>query len=123
MHERESVSLQNLGSGAAIELFDTELQRVLDNIVDENTKPTTIREVTLKIKIKPDEDRESGSVEIQASSKLAPVHPYPTQILIGNQRGQGVATEWNPKQLHAFKDQPQPQDGKVIPMKGVEAND
>jgi len=31
MHERESVSLRNLGSGAAIELFDTELQRVLDN--------------------------------------------------------------------------------------------
>lgn len=121
MNERETVNLQNLGSGAAIELFDIEFQRVLDNIVDENTKATIPREVTLKIKIKPDEDREWGAIEIHASSKLAPVHPYPTQIIIGKQRGKGVATEHNPKQLHAFKDQPQ--DGKIIPMKGAEAND
>lgn len=121
MNEKETVSLQNLGSGAAIELFDIEFQRVLDNIVDENTKATSPREVTLKIKIKPDEDREWGAIEIHATSKLAPVHPYPTQIIIGKQRGKGVATEHNPKQLHAFKDQPQ--DGKIIPMKGAEAND
>lgn len=95
----ERVSLSNLGEGAAIELFDLELQRVLDNIIDENTSPGVVREVNLKIKIKPDQDREWGSVQIAATSKLAAVTPYPTQIIIGKDRGQGVATEHNPKQL------------------------
>jgi hypothetical protein len=34
MGEGLKLSLENLGSGAAVELFDVELQRVLDNIVD-----------------------------------------------------------------------------------------
>jgi hypothetical protein len=81
MNTEQFVSLENLGGGAgkdtsaAIELFNAEFQRVLDNIADENTKPTAAREVNLKIKIKPDEDRELCKVEIHANSKLAPVHP------------------------------------------------
>lgn len=95
----DSISLANLGKGAAIELFDFELQNVLNNIVDENTKPDAVREVTLKCKIKPDSDREWGAVEITATSKLAAVNSYPTQIIIGKERGQGRATEHNPKQI------------------------
>lgn len=111
----ERVSLENLGSGAAVELFNLELQRVLDNIIDENTKCGVVREVTLKVRIKPDEDREWGTVEIAASSKLAPVHPYPTQIIIGKERGKGVATEHDPKQMKMFgKEDAKP--GKIVEM-------
>lgn len=112
MHE-EYVSLENLGAGAALELFEVELQKVLDNISDENTKPTAPREVSLKIRIKPDEDRAAADVSIQAGSKLAPVRPYSTQIVFGIDHGQNVAREHNPKQLR-FGEAPDP--SKVIEM-------
>ena len=101
--EKEHVSLENLGAGAATELFDLELQRVLENISDENTKPTAMREVTLKIKIKPSEDRDYGEVEISCVAKLAPVKPFPTNIFIGRHLGRTVATEHNPKQAQLFE--------------------
>jgi hypothetical protein len=62
MEDEPSVSLQNLGGGAAIELFDLELQKVLENISDENTRPAVVREITLKVKIKPGDDRDYGNL-------------------------------------------------------------
>ena len=116
--EKEHVSLENLGSGAATELFDLELQRVLDNISDENTKPTALREVTLKIKIKPSEDRDYGEVEISCVAKLAPVKPFPTNIFIGRHLGRTVATEHNPKQAKLFET---PDNVKVMPERGAQS--
>jgi hypothetical protein len=42
------VSLETLGQGAAIELFSEELRKVLENVLDPNTKATATRSVTLK---------------------------------------------------------------------------
>lgn len=97
------VSLSTLGNGAAVELFQAELQKVLDNIVDENTKPTAVREVTLKVKIKPSEDRDYGEVSISCVAKLAPLAPFGTNFFIGKHRGKGVAQEHNPKQAKLFE--------------------
>ncbi len=111
--EQEPVSLATLGNGAAIELFNVELQRVLDNIVDENTKPKDTRKVILEVTIKPTEDRDFGQVSIVAKSKLAPLAPYGTNFFIGKHRGRGVAQEHNPKQAPLFDGQ---DDGlKVVP--------
>lgn len=122
------VSLETLGGGpgkessAAIELFNVEFQRVLENCLDENTKPDALREVTLKVKIKPDKDRERCLVEIGAVSKLAPVHPYPTQFYLGKDAGRVVAVEDDPKQRNAFKElakekaRQAEKDGKVLSM-------
>jgi len=98
--------LINLKDGAAVELFDFELQKVLDNIMDPNTKAEAVREVTLKIKIKPDKDRSFGPVEIQPSSKLAPQAPVMTQIFFGQDRDGAVAHEYNPKQGDLFEERP-----------------
>lgn len=88
------VSLQTLGGGAAVEKFDYELQRAIDNVSDWNTSPTATREVKLIVKIKPNEDRSFATVEIQSGSKLAPVKPEITSLHIsGNQ-----ASEFNPRQ-------------------------
>lgn len=127
------VSLETLGGGpgkessAAIELFNVELQKALDNCLDDNTKATATREVTLKVKIKPDDDRESCKVEIHATSKLAPVHPYPTQFFLGKQHGKAVAMEDDPKQRNAFRElekekQRQARD-KVLPMERKESGE
>lgn len=92
------VSLDSLANGAAVERFDYELQRVLENISDINTRADAMREVTLKVKIKPNDDRSFAMVEIIASSKLAPVKPEATSFHLNGAR----ATEFNPKQQTIF---------------------
>lgn len=102
----ERISLVNLKDGAAIELFDFELQKVLDNIMDPNTKAEAVREVTLKIKIKPDKERGFGPVEIHATSKMAPIAPVMTQVFFGQDRDGAIAHEYNPKQGDLFEERP-----------------
>jgi len=120
MTEEKHVSLENLGEGAAKELFDLELSKVLDNIQDENTKANTIRTVTLTLKIKPEDDRSFGQVQIAAISKLAPVNPHPTMFYFGRtSKGRAVATEHNPRQAGLFQE-PVPAEN-VLQMPGKEA--
>lgn len=95
----ESMSLENLGQGAAVELFNVEMQRAMENIVDPNTDPKKSRTVLLKVTLKPDEEREYASITVQVSSTLAPIKPYSTHCFIGKDRNGVVATEHNPKQL------------------------
>lgn len=90
----QSVSLATLANGAAIERFDHELQRVLENIADFNTDAKAVREVNLKVKIKPTDDRSFSVVDIIASSKIAPIKPETTSFYLDGER----ATEFNPKQ-------------------------
>jgi len=56
----ETVSLDNLGGGAAVEKFNDELVEVLRNIQDPNTSPTAMREIKLTVSLKPAEDRASA---------------------------------------------------------------
>lgn len=95
----EKVTLASLANGAAVEAFDYELERALENILDPNTKPTVVREVTLKVKIKPSEDRALASVEFGASSKMAPVKTLGTRFFIGNREGKPIATEHDTRQM------------------------
>lgn len=101
------VTLVSIGEGAMVELFDIELEKVLRNIADVNTDPTQAREITLKVRIKPDEDRAVGGVKIVASSKLASNKGAATLIYMGKRGNQFVAVENNPKQSALF-DQPKP---------------
>jgi hypothetical protein len=93
--EVQVVGLATLKNGAAVELFDEEFRKVLENVADINTKPDAMREVTLKVKLKPSEDRALGAVEIIVTSKLAPFRPTSTTVYIGRN---GQATEYNPRQ-------------------------
>jgi hypothetical protein len=83
MQEMKNVTIETMSEGAAIERANLELDRVLKNILDKNTDPTAAREVTLKIKFKPNSGRNAAEVTIQARSKLAPVAGHNTQLYIG----------------------------------------
>jgi hypothetical protein len=96
--EEDRASLLTLARGAAIERFDDELQRVLNNIVDPNTGGG-VREVTLKVKIKPDANRTTGAVEILCTSKVQAAQPCSTMFYIGRQGTMGVAFEHDPQQM------------------------
>ena len=98
MEHMEAVSLATLGRGAVIERFDDELRRVLENIMDPNTADGA-REVIVKVKIEPNEERNSASVGIFVASKVQGPKAVPTIIYMGKDRGQAVAFEYNPEQL------------------------
>lgn len=99
--DERQVSLETMNGGAAVELFNDELQKVLDNIGDPNTKPDTVREITLKVKIKPNEKRRFADVSLQVTSKLAPVRETNTVFWLGKdpKTKQVVASERNMDQM------------------------
>lgn len=110
MSGEQFVSLETLGQGAAIEMFADELKKVLNNILDPNTKASAKRSITLTLEIKPDEDRSFASTSLEVKSKLAPAKPVGVPIYIGQHAGQSVATERDTRQLR-FED-------NVVGMKG-----
>jgi hypothetical protein len=79
----ETVSLDNIGGGAAVEKFNDALVEVLRNIQDPNTAPNAAREIKLTVTFKPAEDRGSAAVLIATSQKLAPLKTYKSQVFIG----------------------------------------
>jgi hypothetical protein len=69
--EEERLSLANLEGGAAVEMFDIALQKVLENIHDINTTADA-REIILKVKVRPMEgNRSIIFYSIDCSSKMS----------------------------------------------------
>lgn len=68
----KEIQLANIADGKAVSQFNFELNRALENCLDPNTDPTAMREVTLKVKIKPQADRARAEITFQASSKTCP---------------------------------------------------
>lgn len=101
------VSLANLGRGGAIERFDDEFARALDNVLDVNTGESA-RTITLKVKLKPNKDRSFCMVDVSCSASLASASPFQTQIFVGKDRGKSIATEHNPEQLKLPITEPTP---------------
>lgn len=95
----DTVSLDNLKAGGALQLFQEELDKVLENIMDPNTEAGQLREVRLVVKIKPDRDRSTAAVEIIPSCKLAPAVALGTRMFFGKRGGRFLAWEHDPEQM------------------------
>lgn len=99
----EALSFENLGGGAAAEKFEESLKKVLANILDPNTRAQTSREIILRVKIKPSEERTDADVVIDCQAKLASDKVFPTKIFIGkNINGVPEAHEVNSNQYALF---------------------
>lgn len=70
-------SILQMARGAFQERVDYEMGRVVDNILDLNTKATAKRKITLTIELTPDDERQTISVAVQAKATLAPTNPDP----------------------------------------------
>lgn len=105
MGEQEMVSLATLARGAAIERFDDELKKVLDNILDPNTTPDKVRSVSLTVRIKPDKDRSLCMVDVEAKAGLASPSSVQTRFFVGRANGKAVAYEHDPRQQQLFPEQ------------------
>lgn len=98
-NNQENTSLRTMGSGAAIERFDDELLKVLENILDPNTEATEARKITLEVTLKPNSERTTTAVNIVVKSKISPASAYPTVLFIGQDEAGPRAFEYNSQQL------------------------
>lgn len=103
----QGVTLDTIGGGALVELFDAELARILSNITDPNTDTKTKRVMTLTVKFTPNRDRDVADVELTCGSKLAGIMTVSTQLFMGKHLGKLIAVESDPRQTNLF-DQDRP---------------
>ena len=82
MTKDERSSLLQMAKGAIQERVDYEVSRVVDNILDINTEAKVKRKVVLTIEMVPDDNRQVVKIEASAKSKLAPVVPVGTSLVI-----------------------------------------
>ena len=92
-------TLANIGDGLADDLFRLELDKVLKNIANPKTSATAAREINISLKIKPDDQREMGTIEINSKAKLAPISGKKALLFFSkDDDGKVRATTANPKQ-------------------------
>ena len=76
-------SIVQMARGAIEERIDLEMTKVLENILDTNTKATAKRKLTVTFEIQPDDERRTLSVAATAKSTLAPTNPVATALYVG----------------------------------------
>lgn len=86
---RQAKSILEMARGAFMERVDTEMAKVIDNILDANTNPTQKRKVTLTLELTPDDDRQNILVNFAVQSKLAPMVPTRTTLWVAGELSTG----------------------------------
>ena len=65
-------SIIDMAHGAFKERADYEMAKILENILDPNTKAEKKRTLTIQMVFVPDSERQTVQVEVTAKSKLEP---------------------------------------------------
>lgn len=73
-------SIMRMARGAFEERVDYEMDKVIQNILDPNTKATAKRKITLTIELTPDDERRQIQVSVTAKSTLAATNPVATSL-------------------------------------------
>jgi len=82
-------SIMSMARGAFEERVDYEMDKVIQNILDPNTKATAKRKITLTIELTPDDERRTIGVQVTAKSTLAATNPVATALYVTSD-GNGV---------------------------------
>lgn len=111
------IHIGSIARGAAIELFEKALTQVTDNIADKSIDATASREIILKFKFKPDEDRRCAQVVTTAVTKLAGCEEHVSKIYLGkDESGKSYAFDSDPRQEVLF--QPPATDTNLLEFQG-----
>jgi hypothetical protein len=102
MTDLSEVRLETLAGGAAPERFQRAWEELLENIQDPNTDPQAVREVALRVRVKPTKDRDAGALTLAVTSKLAALAPMVDTIYMGRKHGRLVAVARDPRQRGLF---------------------
>lgn len=79
----DALSLATFCGGAVQEKVNEVAKQVFKNLQDPNTPWKNKRSITITLSFSQNMDRDDLSVDIQVSSKLAPVSPIETRMAIG----------------------------------------
>lgn len=91
-------SIMQMAGGAFLERVDYEMEKVVENILDPNTKATKTRKITVTIELTPDDDRSKIDVNVTAKSTLVPTNPVGTSLaFVNNANGEGLLAEMTPQ--------------------------
>ena len=82
-------SILDSSRGAILERVDYEMGKVIDNIMDPNTKATGKRKITVTLELIPGSDRRTITLNTTAKSTLVPSDPVTTSLYISSQPGTG----------------------------------
>jgi hypothetical protein len=97
MNKAVRESILSMAKGAFMERADYEMERVIDNILDVNTKPTAKRKITITLEFTPDDERQQIGVAVTAKSVLATTNPVTTALFITSDgNGEMVVAEMMP---------------------------
>lgn len=98
-NELSKLALGNFARGAANELFEREINAIIENIDDINTSPIAKRKITMTFTIEPDLSRETAKLSVDAKSTLAPVKGAIGMTYFGRTNGKLNAYHHNINQL------------------------
>lgn len=78
----DKTSILEMSMGAILERVDYEMGKVLDNIIDPNTKATAKRKITVNLELIPSADRRTITVMTTAKCTLVATDPITTSLFI-----------------------------------------
>lgn len=94
MNADNAKGILEMASGAIQERADYEMSKIIDNILDVNTKAIGKRSLSLTVNFVPDSERKLINVSVVAKSKLEPTNPVSTALFItDDHNGELVAVE------------------------------
>jgi len=97
-NELKRDSILRMAAGAIEEKVDYEVTRVIDNILDLNTKPDAKRKITITLVFQPDAERKHIAIQAEAKSTLVPTAPVATSMMItADGNGEMVVAEMVPQ--------------------------
>jgi len=89
----QPVTIFTIGNGVLAELFDRELEKVVEDVLDLNSIATAPRSITIKVMVKPDENRNFGHVGITVASSIGKPKPVGSTMYFGRKNGKIIAVE------------------------------
>ena len=91
--EDRLIGLAEFADGAVNEQFLYALEKVLENIADQNTNPCVARKIQINIVFKPNQTREIIGVKFTCKPTLAPDQSVETMVYLGKAADQHVLHE------------------------------
>lgn len=82
-------SIMQMAKGAFLERIDYEMAKIMDNIIDANTKATAKRKLTVTLTFSHDDERTNIGVSMVAKTSLASTNPAVTSLYLMGEDGTG----------------------------------
>lgn len=89
MNQDAKKSILEMARGGFMERVDYEMPKIIDNIMDPNTKATAKRKITITMEFVPDDDRTSIATNFSTKMALAPTNPIRTTLYISGEDSTG----------------------------------